>query len=71
MLADRGYYYQGIAYLQGFTLAVQQLGDVPCHSLYQVLGVVSLDLKLALLLIINLQMEKHRQAKVMELWPLV
>ena len=45
------------SYLQGFPLAVEQLGDVPCHSLHQVLGVVSLDFKLALLLIINLQME--------------
>lgn len=45
------------SYLQGFPLTVEQPGDVPCHSLHQVLGVVSLDFKLALLLIINLQME--------------
>lgn len=46
-----------VSYLQGFPLTVEQLGDVPCHSLHQVLGVVFLDFKLALLLIINLQME--------------
>lgn len=45
------------SYLQGFPLAVEQLGDVPSHSLHQVLGVVSLDFKLALLFVINLQME--------------
>lgn len=47
------------SYLQGFSLTVEQLGDVPCHSLHQVLGVVFLDFKLALLLIINLQMENR------------
>lgn len=52
------------SYLQGFSLAVEQLGDVPCHSLHQIPGVVSLDLKLALLLIINLQREKHEESKV-------
>lgn len=47
------------SYLQGFPLTVEQLGNVPCHSLHQVLGVVSLDFKLALLLVINLQMENR------------
>ena len=42
------------SYLQGFPLTVEQLGDVACHSLHQVPGVVSLDFKLALLLIIDL-----------------
>lgn len=51
------------SYLQGFPLTVQQLGDVPCHSLHQVLGVVSLDFKLALLLIINLQMENTEKQR--------
>lgn len=45
------------SYLQGFPLTHEKLGDVPCHSLHQFLGVVPLDFKLALLLIINLQME--------------
>lgn len=60
------------SYLQGFPLTVEQLGDVPCHSLHQVLGVVSLDFKLALLFIINLQMEniqgiKHQVTRAISL----
>lgn len=43
--------------LQGFPFTVEQLGNVPSHSLHQVFGVVPLDFKLALLLIINLQIE--------------
>lgn len=49
------------SYLQGFPLTVEQLGDVPRHSLHQVLRAVPLDFKLALLLIINLQEEKTGQ----------
>lgn len=52
------------AHLQGFPLTVEQLGDVPCHSFHQVLGVVSLDFKLALLLIVNLQTENTWKQKV-------
>lgn len=52
------------SYLQGFPLTVEQLRDVPCHSLHQVPGVVFLDFKLALLLIINLQMGEHRESKI-------
>lgn len=44
-----------MSYLQGFPLAVEQFGDVPGHSLHQVLRVVPLDFKLALLLAVDLQ----------------
>lgn len=47
------------SYLQGFPLFVEQVGDVLRHPLHQVPGVVPLDLKLALLLIINLQIGEH------------
>jgi len=47
--------YECVWYLQGLPLAVEQFGDVAGHALHQVLGVVPLDLKLALLLVINLR----------------
>ena len=52
------------AYLQGSPLASEQLGDVSCHPLHQVLGIVPLDVKLTLLLIVNLQREHRSQILV-------
>lgn len=63
-------YETSLSYLQGFPLIVEQLGNVACHSLHQVLGVVSLDFELALLLIIDLQMEQ-REPQVRLAEPLV